>query len=121
MPLSASAICKSAGLSTMFLSFGLLTTAWAESQHDRIASILAKADLAYGEYLSGQCVTCHNSNGEGIPAINGLPDTYFVQTMLEYKNASEERTNPTMVNFAKNLSEEELGSLAKFFSQQKAE
>ena len=50
----------------------------------------------------------------------GMPDVYLVQTMLEYKTGSEGRTNPAMVNIAKNLSEEELGSLAKYFSEQKS-
>ena len=101
----------------------LFTPASAVSEKERIAGILAKADTAYGEYLSGQCVTCHHVKGDnkGIPPIVGLPDVYFVQTMLEYKSASEGRTNPAMVNIAKNLSEEELASLAKHFSQQEAE
>ncbi len=95
----------------------------ADTQSKKITAILAKADSAYGEYLSGQCVTCHHSKGkaDGIPAIVGLPDVYIVQTILEYKHAREERTNPTMVNIAKNLSDEEIGSLAKFFSAQEAE
>lgn len=95
----------------------------AETQQAQIAGILDKADVAYGEYLSGQCVTCHLSKGQsdGIPPIVGLPDTYFIQTLLEYRKSSEERTNPVMVNIAKNLSDEELGSLAKYYSTLKAE
>ncbi len=97
--------------------------AQASDQTAEIQGILGKADEAYGEYLAGQCATCHHAEGKanGIPAINGLPDTYFVQAMLDYQHAREERTNPVMVNVAKNLSEEELGSLAKHFSKQKPE
>ena len=67
----------------------------ADTQSKKITAILAKADSAYGEYLSGQCVTCHHAKGkaDGIPAIVGLPDVYIVQTILEYKHAREERTN----------------------------
>ena len=38
------------------------------------ADILAKADMAYGEYLSGECVTCHRADGgdEGIPRLLAL-------------------------------------------------
>lgn len=99
-----------------------ISPAAAESLSSRIAEIAAKADVAYGEYLAGQCVTCHHEKGadNGIPVILGLPDTYFIQTMLEYRNASEERTNPVMVNIAKNLSDDEIGSLAKYFSTQRA-
>ncbi|MEM7426655.1 MAG: hypothetical protein AAF441_11195 [Pseudomonadota bacterium] len=97
----------------------LVPAAQAEDLSARIAAILAKADEAYGEYLAGQCVTCHHAQGQaqGIPPINGLPDTYLVQVMLDYQLAREERTNPAMVNVAKNLSDEELGSLARHFSK----
>ena len=98
------------------------TLSWAETQQEKFKEILAQADSAYGEYLAGQCVTCHAPTGaaQGIPHIHGLPDVYLVQTMLEYKTGTEGRTNPAMVNIAKNLSDEELGSLAKYFSEQTA-
>jgi cytochrome c len=112
-----------AGHFGFLLTATLATAVQADSHTETINAILAKADTAYGEYLSGQCVTCHHAKGksDGIPSILGLPDVYLVQTILEYKYASEERTNPTMVNIAKNLSDEEIGSLARFFSAQKAE
>ena len=88
-----------------------------------IGALRTKADEAYGEYLAGSCVTCHHAQGkaQGIPPINGLPDVYLVELMLDYKFAREERTNPAMVNIAKNLSDEEIGSLAKHFSKQEPE
>ena len=91
-----------------------------ETQEEKFNKILAQADPAYGEYLAGQCVTCHAPTGaaQGIPHIHGLPDVYLVQTLLEYKAGAEGRTNQAMVNFAKNLSDEEVGSLAKYFSEQ---
>ncbi len=99
---------------------GLSSLSVLEAEEERYAKILAQADSAYGEYLAGQCVTCHAPTGapEGIPHIHGLPDVYLVQTMLAYKEGTHGRTNPAMVNIAKNLSEEELGSLAKYFSEQ---
>lgn len=107
----------------MISGFLFSVSAPAETQQEKFASILAKADAAYGEYLAGQCVACHRvgGGGDGIPPIAGLPDIYIVQAMLDYKNAREERTNPAMVNVAKNLSDEELGSLALHFSKLKAE
>ena len=41
--------------------------------------LLAGADIGYGEYLSGECVTCHSQKGvdKGIPAINGLDAEVF--------------------------------------------
>ncbi len=99
---------------------GLSSAASTETQNEKFTEILSKADPEYGEYLAGQCVTCHAPSGaaEGIPHIHGLPDVYLVQTMLEYKTSSEGRTNPAMVNIAKNLSDQEVGSLAKYFSAQ---
>ena len=113
-------------LCALFVTGGIVWpghAALADTQAERFAAILEKADIAYGEYLSGQCVTCHLPSGaaQGIPPIAGLPDLYLVQTLLEYKSGSEGRSNPAMVNVAKNLTEEEVGSLAKYFSQQKAE
>ena len=42
----------------------------------RAEDLLAGADIGYGEYLSGECVTCHSQNGtnSGIPAINDLAE-----------------------------------------------
>lgn len=106
----------------VFAVAGAPSPSWAETQQEKFKQILAQADSAYGEYLAGQCVTCHAPTGaaQGIPHIHGLPDVYLVQTMLEYKTGTEGRTNPAMVNIAKNLSDEELGSLAKYFSEQTA-
>ncbi len=111
-----------AGLLTLAaLTFADASPASAtESQEAKFNKILSQADTAYGEYLAGQCVTCHAPTGaaQGIPHIHGLPDVYLVQTLLEYKAGIEGRTNQAMVNIAKNLSEEEVGSLAKYFSEQ---
>ncbi|MGI9400764.1 MAG: c-type cytochrome [Rhizobiaceae bacterium] len=94
----------------------------ADDNDAQVQEILAKADPAYGEYLSGQCVTCHHATGDykGIPAIVGLQANYLVKSMLDYKNAVQGRTNPAMVNIAKNLSDEELGSLAQYLSEQQS-
>ena len=49
--------------------------------------LLANADVGYGEYLSGECVTCHSQKGvdKGIPAINGLDAEVFATVMHAYK------------------------------------
>ncbi|MCC0029269.1 MAG: hypothetical protein H6891_02940 [Brucellaceae bacterium] len=38
-----------------------------------------EGDADYGEYLAGECVTCHQPSGhaDGIPSIVGLPKDYF--------------------------------------------
>ena len=50
-------------------------------------NLLDGADVGYGEYLSGECVTCHSQKGvdNGIPVINGLDAEVFATVMHSYK------------------------------------
>lgn len=72
-------------------------------------------DPAYGEYLSGECVTCHQPDGQdkGIPSIAGWPREVFVTAMHAYK--SKARINPVMRMIAGPLSDEEIAALAAYF------
>ncbi len=77
---------------------------------------IAKAgDPAYGEYLSGECVTCHQPTGsdDGIPGIVGWDEESFVAVMNAYK--SKEREHPVMQTIAGRLDDEMIASLAAFF------
>ena len=73
-------------------------------------------DPDYGEYLSGDCVTCHQISGQadGIPSIIGLPKEYFVRSLFEYK--TNVRQNEVMKNRVVNLSNEEIAALAAYFT-----
>ena len=75
----------------------------------------ASGDRALGQYLSSECVTCHQLSGQfdGIPPIIGWPDEAFVQIMNEYRN--KERQNPVMQTIAGRLSPEEIAALATYF------
>lgn len=80
------------------------------------AAILAiQGDPAYGEYLSGECVTCHQATGEdrGIPSITGWPADVFVTVMHAYKD--KHRPHPVMQSVASNLADEEIAALAAYF------
>ena len=79
----------------------------------------AAADLAYGEYLSSECVGCHHPTVEtgGIPRIHGLDEAYFVSALGEY--ASGARDNQTMASVSRALSDEEVAALAAFFASQR--
>lgn len=82
------------------------------------ADILAlKGDPEYGEYLSGECLTCHQASGEdkGIPAIVGWPEEDFVIAMHAYKN--KKREHPVMRMIASPLSAEEIAALAAYFNK----
>lgn len=73
--------------------------------------------LDYGEYLSSECLTCHQSSGEdeGIPSIVGWPVDNFVTVMHAYKVKARE--NQVMQLVAGQLGNEEIASLAAYFAQ----
>lgn len=75
----------------------------------------AGADQALGQFLSSECVTCHQITGryEGIPPIIGLPEAAFIEIMGEYRTKT--RANPIMQMVAGRLSEEEVAALAAYF------
>ena len=75
----------------------------------------ASGDRALGQYLSSECVTCHQISGrfDGIPPIVGWPETAFVEIMNEYK--SKKRNHAVMQTIAGRLSPEEIAALAAYF------
>ena len=79
-------------------------------------NLLAGADLGYGEYLSGECVTCHSQKGvdKGIPAINGLDAEVFATVMHAYKVG--DMKHPVMQMVAGRLDGEQIASLAVYFA-----
>lgn len=73
-------------------------------------------DLAYGEYLAGECVACHRVGAEsGIPPINSLPAPYFIEALKEYKDG--ERDHDLMRTVARSLDDAEMQALAAYFEQ----
>lgn len=74
-----------------------------------------QGDPDYGEYLSGECVTCHSADGadKGIPSINGWPQEDFVVALHAYR--SKHRDNEAMRLIASRLSDEEIAGLAAYF------
>ena len=76
-----------------------------------------EGDPEYGEYLAGECVTCHQASGhaDGIPSIVGLPRDYFVTALFEYK--TNVRSNEVMKLRVNNLANEEIAALAAYFSE----
>ena len=74
-------------------------------------------DRDYGEYLSSECLTCHQASGadKGIPAITGWPTDDFVIAMQAYK--TKKRPHPVMQMMAGSLSNEEIASLAAYFKE----
>ena len=97
--------------SALLLSFGLIYHAKADVG---IAEQIAKADVGYGEYLAGECVTCHRNQGAGIPKINGIEAETFVTIMQAYR--SKALNNNVMQMVAGRLDDEQIISLAAYFS-----
>ena len=83
---------------------------------DGHADILAKADIGYGEYLSGECVTCHHQKGaeEGIPNIRGLDADTFITVLLAYRDGMID--HDVMELIAGRLDDEQVASLAVYFA-----
>lgn len=74
-------------------------------------------DVAYGEYLSSECQTCHQSSGEsatGVPPIVGWPTEDFKIALYAYKQ--KVRENNVMQMMAANLGDEEIASIASYFA-----
>lgn len=74
-----------------------------------------EGDLEYGEYLSSECTTCHQVDGDndGIPAIVGWRTDDFVTAMHAYKK--KHRENPVMQMVAGRLADDEIAALAAYF------
>lgn len=74
-----------------------------------------EGDSAYGEYLSSECVTCHQVSGraDGIPSIIGWPKNSFIRALFEYK--TNVRQHQVMKNMTVNLGNEEIAALAAYF------
>ena len=70
----------------------------------------------YGEYLAGECTTCHRIDGtdNGIPGIVGWDVDSFVETVKYYKDGL--RKNQAMESVAKELDDEQIKALAVYFA-----
>ena len=85
-------------------------------EHSDEQQIISIGDIEYGQYLGAECASCHHQSGasEGIPAINGMDAEVFVALMLAYR--SKEMENPVMQMIAGRLDDEQIGSLALYYS-----
>ena len=105
-------------LFVIFLLISVCKFAFSEEQQiSDEQEIIAMGDIEYGEYLGAECAACHHQAGisKGIPAINGMDAEVFVALMLAYR--SKEMENPVMQMIAGRLNNEQIGSLALYFSK----
>ncbi len=80
-----------------------------------VAAILEiDGDVAYGQYLSSECTSCHiGEGGDDIPSIRDLTPAVFIGGMVAYR--SGERQHQVMNTLAGRLGDEEIAALAAYF------
>ena len=119
---------KLAGSAQMFtlaeIRDGFGPADWFPEDHPRMPEI-----VAHGKRPDVRaCSLCHYPNGKGRPenaGVAGLPVSYFVQTMLDFKNearksADSRKANTNlMVAYAKAMTEDEIKSAAEYFGAMK--
>jgi cytochrome c len=79
------------------------------------AALALDGDAAYGEFLAGECVGCHQATGraDGIPSIVGWPRDAFVRALFAYK--TNVRSHEIMRSVTNRLGDEEIAALAAYF------
>lgn len=93
-----------------------LAAALAPAVAEEKARSAYKGDRDLGEYLSSECVTCHQPSGRqvgAIPVIIGWPEDQFVAVLHSFKR--RERDNQVMQTMTSRLSDEEMLALAAYF------
>jgi len=80
------------------------------------AALSIEGDVEWGEYLAGECVTCHRAGAadEGIPSIVGWSARDFILALVRFQE--DEEANPAMRLVVGRLSDEELAALAAYYS-----
>jgi cytochrome c553 len=77
------------------------------------------ADIAAGRKRAEVCMACHGEQGKsqipGVPNLAGQDRDYIVSALKAYR-AGTERTNPTMAEMAKPLSDADIDNLASFWN-----
>ena len=94
---------------------------WFPGDHPQMPDVVAHGKR---DQMVAACSLCHYPNGKGRPenaGVSGLPASYFIQTMMDFKNdrrkSSDTRKANTnrMISFAKNMTDEEIRQAAQYF------
>lgn len=105
----------SCSLVTVSLALAALSFAGAGRAEAQGTAGAKAGDRALGEYLGGECVTCHQASGrvDGIPSIVGWPADVFAAALRDYR--SKTRPNPVMQIPAERLTDDDILALAAYF------
>lgn len=98
---------------------------WYPGDHPQMPDIVAKGKR---DAQVAACGLCHYPNGKGRAenaGVSGLPVSYFIQTMNDFKNGLRRSADPRkgntnrMIAFAKNMTDEEIKAAAVYFGAMK--
>jgi cytochrome c553 len=98
---------------------------WFPSDHPSMPDIVAHGRR---DQQIAACSLCHYPNGKGRPenaGVTGLPVSYFIQTMMDFKNdlrksADTRKANTgRMIAFAKAMTDDEIKAAATYFGAMK--
>ena len=108
------------GFTRAQISNGFGPADWYPGDHPQMPPIVAKGK----EPVVRACGLCHYPNGKGRAenaGVSGLPVSYFIQQMLDFRNdkrkSAETRKANTkaMAVFAKNMTDDEIKQAAEYF------
>jgi cytochrome c553 len=98
---------------------------WYPGDHPPMPPIVAHGRK---EAMVFACSLCHYPNGKGRPenaGVSGLPYTYFLQTMQDFKSGARKSADARkgntnlMINFAKAMTDDEIKAAAEYFGSMK--
>ena len=98
---------------------------WFPGDHPQMPPIVAQGRR---DAQITACSLCHYPNGKGRPenaGVAGLPASYFIQTMMDFKNDARKsfdtrKTNTNrMIAFAKAMTDDEIKAAATYFGSMK--
>jgi cytochrome c553 len=106
------------------ISDGFGPADWYPGDHPKMPDV-----VAHGRRPDVRaCSLCHYPNGKGRPenaGVAGLPNSYFIQQMTDFRNGNRKSAEPrkantnTMIAIAKGMTEDEIKAAAEYFGSMK--
>jgi len=106
------------------ISDGFGPADWFPGDHPQMPDIVAHGKKP----VARACSLCHYPNGKGRPenaGIAGLPVSYFIQQLNDFRNGNRKSAEPrkantnAMIDIAKALTEDEMTAAAEYFGSMK--
>jgi cytochrome c553 len=100
---------------------------WFPGDHPPMTNIMLHGPASLGPLAKG-CASCHLPNGKGRPEnapVSGLPVSYFIRQMEDFRNGLRESfdprkpNTPTMIMLAQAMTAEEIRESAEYFAAMK--